>query len=79
MRTKITNPIDVKPIATSAIVVISVYIAAQLLSDIGSLKIARVAGFSILYSKNTSFLGGGGWMRGLTVHAGYGVKTILIP
>ena len=47
MRTKITNPIDVKPIATSAIVVISVYIAAQLLSDIGSLKIARVAGFSI--------------------------------
>jgi uncharacterized integral membrane protein (TIGR00697 family) len=47
IRTKITNPIDVKPIATSAIVVISVYIAAQLLSDIGSLKIARVAGFSI--------------------------------
>ncbi len=47
MRTKITNPIDVKSIPTSAIIVISVYIAAQLLSDIGSLKIARVAGFSI--------------------------------
>ena len=34
-------------IPTSAIVVVSVYIAAQLLSDIGSLKIARVAGFSV--------------------------------
>ena len=34
-------------IPVSAIVVISVYIAAQLLSDIGSLKIARVAGFSV--------------------------------
>jgi uncharacterized integral membrane protein (TIGR00697 family) len=32
---------------TSAIVVISVYIAAQILSDIGSLKIAWVAGFSV--------------------------------
>ena len=31
----------------SAIVVISVYIAAQILSDIGSLKIAWVAGFSV--------------------------------
>jgi uncharacterized integral membrane protein (TIGR00697 family) len=34
-------------VSTSAIVVISVYIAAQMLSDIGSLKIARIAGFSI--------------------------------
>jgi uncharacterized integral membrane protein (TIGR00697 family) len=41
------NSIDDKPIGTSAIVVISVYIAAQLLSDIGSLKIAWVAGFSV--------------------------------
>ena len=38
---------DTHPIATSAVVIISVYIAAQLLSDIGSLKIARIAGFSI--------------------------------
>lgn len=35
------------PVATSAVVIISVYIAAQLLSDVGSLKIARIAGFSI--------------------------------
>jgi queuosine precursor transporter len=34
-------------IATSAIIVISAYIAAQILSDIGSLKIAWVAGFSV--------------------------------
>jgi len=47
MRTINSNSIDDKPIATSAIVVISVYIAAQLLSDIGSLKIAWIAGFSI--------------------------------
>ena len=47
MRTTNPNSIDAKPIATSAIVVISVYIAAQLLSDIGSLKIAWIAGFSV--------------------------------
>jgi uncharacterized integral membrane protein (TIGR00697 family) len=47
MRTTNLNPIDDKPIRTSAIVVISVYIAAQLLSDIGSLKIAWVGGFSV--------------------------------
>ncbi len=47
MRTTNSNPIDDKPISTSAIVVISVYIAAQLLSDIGSLKIAWIAGFSV--------------------------------
>ena len=47
MRTTISKPIDDKPIATSAIIVIAVYIAAQLLSDIGSLKIALVAGFSV--------------------------------
>ena len=47
MRTTNSNPIGDKPIFTSAIVIISVYIAAQLLSDIGSLKIARIAGFSI--------------------------------
>jgi len=47
MHTTILNLNDQKPIATAAIVVISVYIAAQLLSDIGSLKIAWIAGFSI--------------------------------
>jgi uncharacterized integral membrane protein (TIGR00697 family) len=47
MRTTNSNPIDDKPISASAIVVISVYIAAQLLSDIGSLKIAWIAGFSV--------------------------------
>jgi len=47
MRPTASNLSDHKPIATSAIVVISVYIAAQLLSDIGSLKIAWVAGFSV--------------------------------
>jgi uncharacterized integral membrane protein (TIGR00697 family) len=47
MHTTNSNPINAKPIATSAIVVISVYIAAQLLSDIGSLKIAWIAGFSV--------------------------------
>jgi hypothetical protein len=47
MRATNSNPIDDKPISASAIVVISVYIAAQLLSDIGSLKIAWIAGFSI--------------------------------
>jgi hypothetical protein len=47
MRTTNSNPIDGKPISAAAIVVISVYIAAQLLSDIGSLKIAWIAGFSI--------------------------------
>jgi uncharacterized integral membrane protein (TIGR00697 family) len=47
MRTTTSNPIDDKPISASAIVVISVYIAAQLLSDVGSLKIAWIAGFSI--------------------------------
>jgi uncharacterized integral membrane protein (TIGR00697 family) len=47
MQTTNSNPIDDKPIPTSAIVVISVYIAAQLLSDIGSLKIAWIAGFSV--------------------------------
>ena len=47
MRTTNSNPIDDKPISATAIVVISIYIAAQLLSDIGSLKIAWIAGFSI--------------------------------
>jgi uncharacterized integral membrane protein (TIGR00697 family) len=47
MRTTNSNPIEDKPVSTSAIVVISVYIAAQLLSDIGSLKIAWFAGFSV--------------------------------
>ncbi|MDX1707131.1 MAG: queuosine precursor transporter [Desulfobacterales bacterium] len=47
METKLLQPCADNPIATSAVVVISVYIAAQLLSDIGSLKIARIAGFSI--------------------------------
>ncbi|MGD9080401.1 MAG: queuosine precursor transporter [Desulfobacterales bacterium] len=47
MRTTNLNPIKDKPISTAAIVVVSVYIAAQLLSDIGSLKIAWIAGFSV--------------------------------
>jgi hypothetical protein len=47
MRTTNSNPIEDKSISTSAIVIISVYIAAQLLSDVGSLKIAWVAGFSV--------------------------------
>ena len=36
-----------KDISTAGIVVVSVYIAAQMLSDIASLKIAWIAGFSI--------------------------------
>ena len=40
-------PNDVKAIPKSGIIVISIYIAAQLLSDIGSLKIALIAGFSV--------------------------------
>ncbi|MGD2184879.1 MAG: queuosine precursor transporter [Desulfobacterales bacterium] len=47
MRTNFTNANAANLIPTSAIVVVSVYIAAQLLSDIGSLKIAWVAGFSV--------------------------------
>ena len=47
MTTKFSIQNQGQTITTSAVVVISVYIAAQLLSDIGSLKIARVAGFSI--------------------------------
>ncbi len=47
MDTKLLNLDTANPMATSAVVVISIYIAAQLLSDIGSLKIARIAGFSI--------------------------------
>ena len=41
------KPSEVKAISRSAIVVVSFYIAAQLLSDIGSLKIALIAGKSI--------------------------------
>ncbi|MGD8655773.1 MAG: queuosine precursor transporter [Desulfobacterales bacterium] len=47
MEKKLLNSDTANPIATSAAVIISIYIAAQLLSDIGSLKIARIAGFSI--------------------------------
>ena len=47
MTTKFSIQNEGQAITTSAVVVISLYIAAQLLSDIGSLKIARVAGFSI--------------------------------
>ncbi len=47
METKLLQPGTGNTIATSAMVIIAVYIAAQLLSDIGSLKIARIAGFSI--------------------------------
>ncbi len=35
------------PLATAGIVVVSIYIAAQLLSDIASLKITLIAGFSM--------------------------------
>ena len=41
------NDNPAKDISTAALVVISLYIAAQMLSDIASLKIAFVAGFSI--------------------------------
>jgi uncharacterized integral membrane protein (TIGR00697 family) len=41
------KPNPVTAIPTSGIIVISIYIAAQLLSDIGSLKIALIAGRSI--------------------------------
>jgi uncharacterized integral membrane protein (TIGR00697 family) len=37
----------IKDFSTAGIVVVSVYIAAQMLSDIASLKIALIAGFSI--------------------------------
>jgi len=47
MRTLTSNSNDNRLITTSAIVVVSLYIAAQLLSDIGSLKIAWLAGFSV--------------------------------
>lgn len=47
MDTKLSESGTNTPIATSAVAIIAVYIAAQLLSDIGSLKIARIAGFSI--------------------------------
>jgi uncharacterized integral membrane protein (TIGR00697 family) len=47
MNTRYPNSKKANSIHTSAIVVISVYIAAQMLSDIGSLKIAWVAGFSV--------------------------------
>ena len=38
---------DVKAISRSGIIVVSIYISAQLMSDIGSLKIALIAGFSV--------------------------------
>jgi uncharacterized integral membrane protein (TIGR00697 family) len=38
---------NVKAIPRFGIIVVSIYIAAQLLSDIGSLKIALIAGFSV--------------------------------
>lgn len=47
MDNKLLKPGTDSPVTTSAVVIISVYIAAQLLSDVGSLKIARIAGFSI--------------------------------
>jgi uncharacterized integral membrane protein (TIGR00697 family) len=45
--TQPTSYIPAKDISTAAVVVISLYIAAQMLSDIASLKIAFFAGFSI--------------------------------
>ena len=41
------KPNNVKAIPRFGIIVVSIYIAAQLLSDIGSLKIALIAGFSV--------------------------------
>lgn len=40
-------PKKISTIPTAAVVVVSIYIAAQMLSDIASLKIAFIAGFSI--------------------------------
>ena len=42
-----SNQDHLAPIPTAGIVVISIYIAAQLLSDIASLKITLIAGFSM--------------------------------
>ena len=45
-----TQPTNQSPsidVSTAAIVVISLYIAAQMLADIASLKIAFIGGFSI--------------------------------
>ena len=47
MEEKLLQPGTDNPLTTSAVVIIAVYIAAQLLSDVGSLKISRIAGFSI--------------------------------
>ena len=47
MNTCDSNPENVHSIKTSVVVVVSAYIAAQMLSDIGSLKIAWIAGFSV--------------------------------
>lgn len=47
MNARYPDPAITRSIYSSAIVVISAYIAAQMLSDIGSLKIARIAGFSV--------------------------------
>jgi uncharacterized integral membrane protein (TIGR00697 family) len=47
MNADVSQPNSLKAIPTSGIVVISIYIAAQILSDVASLKIALIAGFSI--------------------------------
>jgi uncharacterized integral membrane protein (TIGR00697 family) len=47
MNTRDPNPDRANCLRTASIVVISAYIAAQMLSDIGSLKIASIAGFSV--------------------------------
>ena len=41
------KPNNIRAIPGFGIIVVSIYIAAQLLSDIGSLKIALIAGFSV--------------------------------
>lgn len=41
------SPKKISTISSAAVVVVSIYIAAQMLSDIASLKIAFIAGFSI--------------------------------
>ena len=43
----VSNQKNLAPIPTTGIIVISIYIAAQLLSDIASLKITLIAGFSM--------------------------------
>lgn len=44
---KMLNTEKTVSISASAIIIVSIYVAAQMLADIGSLKVALVAGFSV--------------------------------